>query len=86
MHGYYWLLWSLFSLLKQWTTDDTSEICKQVVQVCDYENEPGVNNWLYTQYIDYRDSKEVFVKTTVQLFPLYNKFSVHTIIHQCLLP
>ena len=64
MHGYYWLLWSLFSLLKQWTTDDTSEICKQVVQVCDYENEPGVNNWLYTQYIDYRDSKEVFVKTT----------------------
>ena len=39
----------------------------QNVQVCDYENGPGVHNWLYTQYIEYLDSKELFVKVTYNL-------------------
>ena len=37
------------------------------MQVCDYENEPGVNNWLYTQYIEYLDSKEVFIEVAHDL-------------------
>ena len=58
----------------QWTTNSTAEICKQSVDVCDYENEPGVNNWLYTQYIEYLDSKEVFIEVTYDLSVCRNSY------------
>ena len=58
----------------QWTTNSTAEICKQSVDVCDYENEPGVNNWLYTQYIEYLDSKEVFIEVTYDLSVCHSSY------------